>query len=763
MRLHSIIEHATYLFDPLERARFDGREIPMAYRSRLLNCLLSGVAAPALLLVSAPAIAQTAPAPGDQARNPNTASNDPVAENEERIGDIIVTAQRREQNLQDVPITVSAITAEAARASGVSQTSDLPQLVAGVTFNRVTANPLLFIRGIGTQNTQTGEEGANPVYVDGFYNPSLPGALFSFNNIERIEVLKGPQGTLLGRNSMGGAINVITRDPSHTTSVLGSVGYGNYDTIEGNLYATTGLADNAAGDISLYHHSQDGYGTNLVSGKDVNDRDEFAARVKVLVTGGDRTKLTFAADYVKSEFTQGFSIHPEPGAFTPINLETYPGNYQDVRMNFQPKGFVKQRGLQLRGEHAFDFARFVSMTGYREVLTDFDYDQDVSSVAIVDARLTGDVRFVTQEFQLLSPQGSKIEWIIGGFYLSSEARSIQFLSGLGLAAAGGLLIPDADISTESFAGYAEATFPVLDALDITAGVRYTQDTKRLTFLNKLPNLNIIQRREDENDWGALTWRLAASYHVNDDIMLYASASRGFKSGTYNPSSFANPVASPEKLTALEFGFRSDLFDRRLRLNASLFDYDYRDIQVLQAQSGTSLLVNAAQARVRGLDLEMVARPVKGLQFSSGASFLFKHEYTSFPNAPASRQRPVPPGGNTTFVADATGNTMIQSPDFTGYVNAIYTVPLSSGDISFTANYSYTSKIFWEADNRLRSPGYGLLNGQIAWTLPDTRYTVRVWGRNLADKEYAYYKKSSVADGAAPAPPRTYGVALDVRF
>ena len=740
----------------------------MSSRSRVLARALSTAASSAVLLVAAPALANAEPDEATSAQPQATAR--PPAPEDDGVQVITVTAQRREENLQNVPITVNAVTAETALNSGATSTADLSTLVSGVTTNRVTGSPIIFIRGVGSQNSQTGEEGTNPIYLDGFLNPALPSGIFAFNSIERVEVLKGPQGTLFGRNSVGGAINVVTRDPSSTPSADLSVGYSNYNTLDTNFYGTTGLGEGVAADLSLvYHNQMTGYGINRFNGQDVNQREEFAGRVKFLVTPTANTRIELAADYDRSNANLGFSIHIAPGAFAGGSLQTYPGNYYDVNQNDQPVGYVRQWGLTARISHDFPWARAVSMTGYRDVFRNFTYDVDLTVNPVFKAVFPSTTTGFTQEFQLLSNSHSRIQWIVGAFYLNSGAHQIQTGTGTALGAVGGTQIFDATIDTDSIAGYAQVTVPLGSRSDITAGVRYTHDHKTLGLTLSLPNRvpPSLQTRADEHSWDAVTWRFAASHHFTDDIMAYASVSRGFKAGAFNPSNFTNPVANPEHMTAYELGLRTELFDRHLRFNASVFRYDYTNIQLLQAVAlvgAGSFLVNAASAKVQGMDLEMEARPVHNLTIGAGATILFDHQYGSFPNAPGSRQNAVPPGGNATFFFDASGNTMIQSPDFTGYVNAAYRIPIArGGNVTLSGNYSYNSGYFGEVDNRLRQPAYGLTNAQIAWTLPNEHFTIRLWARNIFDVQYSLYLKSSLVDGVAPAPPRTFGGAVDVHF
>lgn len=720
----------------------------MRKRTTKLSLLLTA----ALMLGAGPAFAQSTAEPG--------ATQDSGA-----LGDIIVTAQKRAENVQDVPITMSAITADAALRSGAQTTADIPALVPGVTISKQTANAQIYIRGVGTQNVTTGADGSNPVYLDGFYNPSLGAALFSLNSIERIEVLKGPQGTLFGRNATGGAINIITRDPSQDTQIQASIGYGNYNTIDGSFYGTTGLSENAAIDLAIsVHHQGDGFGTNLFNGKDVNQLREYAGRTKFVFEPTSDLKITLSADYDQTRSSLGYSLRPIVGASTLITRETAPANFYDINLNLQPKGFQESYGAQLRVAKDFGWARVVSMSGYRNVQQDFDLDQDGSSFKLVDANLFSDVRAFTQEFQILSPDSSKVKWVVGAFYLNNISKSDPaVLSGAAFAAVGGSAIRDARIVTNSISGFAEATIPLGESSDITAGGRYTNDHKAFTFIQVLPgSAGATTRAESDRSWGAFTWRVAGSHHFAEHIMGYASISRGYKSGEYGVFTAAPPV-NPETLTAYEIGVKSELFDRRLRLNASLFHYDYKNVQLNRIEAGgVQLLLNAASAKIDGLDIDAQLVLIKNLTLGAGASILFRHEYDSFPNAPGKRANPITVGGNTSFVFDASGQTMIQSPDATINLNANYLVPTTErGNVTLSANYVYNSGFFWEPDHRIQQNAFGLLNGQVSWTLPNGKYHVRVWGKNLTGKKYNLYVSTSINDIASPAPPRTFGISLGV--
>ena len=254
------------------------------------------------------------------------------------LREIVVTAQRRNENIQDVPISITAVSGEALRTSGVVSTQDISLITPGLQFQQAVGNSSPFIRGVGSQAVGPGNEASVATYIDGVYLASGAGGLFSLNGIERIEVLKGPQGTLFGRNATGGLVHIITRDPTFEPGFEGSVGYGNYDTFEARAYATAGLASNIAFNVAGFYRRQgDGFGRNLVTGRDVNRADrEMAARGKLLFRPSADTRIRLAADYNESRGTSLVSVRPFPGSVS-IAGAIFQGRYWDIASDFQPR------------------------------------------------------------------------------------------------------------------------------------------------------------------------------------------------------------------------------------------------------------------------------------------------------------------------------------------------------------------------------------------------------------------------------------------
>ena len=686
------------------------------------------------------------------------------------LEEIIVTAQKREENIQEVPISINVMTADMALRSGIKSTEDLQFTAPALNLTRVTQAPVIYIRGVGTLNSTTGEEGSNPVYVDGFYNPSLAGSVFSFNSIERIEVLKGPQGTLFGRNATGGAVNVITRTPTGEPEFTASLGYANYDTVESSAYMASGLTDTLAADMALYHRKQnEGWGTNLTTGNEVHRSEETAVRTKFVWRPSDQTEVIAGADFSEQESDYGIAWQTAPGhiaLMTPALLpapEGYTGDPHDVHLNVEPYGLTEQWGVNLRIQHDYSVVRGISMSSYRDVDADYDFDQDASSLPLVDAIFKSNTKVFTQEFQIQALPESEFQWVAGLFYLESSADSNPLvLSGAAFAEVGGSDTRYGSIDVTSIAAYAQATFPLNEASDLTAGVRYTRDEKDYDA-TRIFGTGAVFSFKDSESWAEPTWRIALSHRLTDDFNGYVSVSRGYKAGNFSIINPTNGKIDPEFITAYEAGVKSEWLDRRARLNAALFYYDYEDIQLQQIIEGQQFLLNAAEAEISGVDVEFVFLPVEGLTLSGGFSYLFEKEYTKFPNAPGTNVNPSSVGGNSPMTIDASGNDLIRAPELTASATVDYQIPSAVGVFNLNLSALYNDGFYWEPDNRAVQPSYTLLNAQLGWRHPSENYGIRLWSKNLTDKVYGNYLSSSISDTIAYAPPRTFGVALDVSF
>lgn len=693
-----------------------------------------------------------------------------------QLEEIIVTATRREASLQSVPISVTALTAERMQAARIDGLPELALQTSGININARSVAWAPTIRGIGTLDISASQESAVASYVDGVYLSNAFGANIPFNNLERVEILKGPQGTLFGRNTTGGVIHAITRDPGEETTIKATVGYGNYQRFAGQLYAGGSLSDTLAADLSIYYVDQnDSFGDVITTGEEIPPPAEAAVRTKWVWSPADTTKVTFSADYSKREGVQGDPKNFVKGSYGADTVTTTTGDFQDVLGEFPLEREIELWGASLRLEHQFSGFDFLSITAYREVENIGLYDNDSTALPLVGVDIIMEVDTFTQEFQILSQSEGFFEWIAGVFYMD-DTNGWAPPTGIRLY---GIPFPDPvtgnpaslssvnDTTTESISVFAEGTLNFTDHTRVTLGARYTKDEKELSG-------ELIPYFEDGSIAGRVpfptpkekfdepTWRAVYSHDVGEDAMLYASYNRGFRSGTYQ-SVFPNGVAvEPEIVDALEIGAKSTVLDGRLQLNAALFYSDYQDLQVIIALGPAQLLVNAAEAEIFGAEVEATFVATDQLQLNFAITYL-DTEYKEFLEAPCTGRSPT--GATVGITCNSAGNNLARTPEWSFNIGGRYEVPTQGGPVGLTLNYWWTDDFNWQPDGRLVEESYGLLSGNLYWTSADDRYTVRLWGKNITDEEYSAFTvpQPGLGDTYAPANPRQFGVELEVNF
>jgi iron complex outermembrane receptor protein len=676
---------------------------------------------------------------------------------------IVVTAQKRTQNLQDVPIVIDAISGTTATALGIQDTTDLAMVTPGLNMHHQSNVLAPSLRGISQTSSASGDESPIAVYVDGVYYASMAGGLFSLNNIERIEVLKGPQGTLFGRNAAGGVIQIITERPQQDPYTDVSVGYANYDTYESKLYATAGITRNLATDVAVYwHHQYDGWGRNVTTGAEAYTNDEVAIRNKWLLDISDSTHVLFSGDYDRGIDPIGVARSPLPGTILGIG-EPHLGGFYDLQENVASYNINKQWGGSIRVDQDIPWAKLVSISAYRAGTPFTVFDQDAGSrnfVTLSDAYRT---RELTQELQLLSNDSSKIKWIFGFFYLNNRSNSDLIQTGTSVAPPVTSRSTIVTIYADSVAGFAETTVPVFsDSTQLTAGLRYTADKQHIvgatyTNLGQVANSSADQQK----DFDKLTWRFSLDHKFTSDFMAYISYNRGFKSGVFNATSPKDPAVDPSVIDAYETGMKSEWLNGKLRLNGSVYYYNYDGVQLSVPILGASRLLNAAQAKVKGSDLDFEYVPLNRLTLRTGISYT-DARYRTFPVAPYVVAKPA--GGYRVVPGDGSGNEMIYTPQWTASASAQYTVPTTYGNFGAALNYYYSGGFYADSPNQFFQPAYQLVNASLDWTQCNNKCTFRLWGKNLNDAHYYnHFSISSQGAVISPGEPRTYGISLDYKF
>jgi iron complex outermembrane receptor protein len=724
-----------------------------------------------------------------------------ATEEEGFLDEIVVTAQKRQENLQDVPIAVTALTGGALAQVGVADTFDLKSVVPSLNFSTAVGGfGLPRIRGIGSTGTGPGIENPVAIYIDGVYISSSTGALTSLSDVEQVAVLKGPQGTLFGRNATGGLIQISTRRPDHAFRAELQGTAGNYGTLGGSAYVTGGLVENLAASVAFkYDDRSDGFGVNTRTGSEVMTEQSHSGRVKLLWTPGGGTTVALSGDVAHFE-----GVNP---AFRPVSRNVR-GNFaaggeRDIDSDFDPDVESDQYGGSLEIRHPFSRFELMSLSAYRRMKLFARFDPDGTTedewvgVPGANAPPLGfahgfvientqiDQQF-TQELQLLSTGAGAFKWVVGAFYMQGDGkldpgRSINAFQTAGNAAFG---VPPrrytdllAKQTLDSYAAFAQGTYALGAATNLTTGLRYTRDERessgiRRTFEStRMPvSVQVAPQGIAENyedTFPRTTWRLSLDHRFAPELMGYASYNRGFRSAAFVTQNIGvvtaqtNKVLKPEVVDAYEAGLKSDLLQRRLRLNLAAFYYDQENVQIMQIQSGIQTVYNAEGAKVYGADADFTAVVTDRLSLTGGVNFTHGR-YTNFTNA--SLSVPLAAGGNQLVTGDASDKRLQNVPDWTLSVGAEYEIPTSVGSFTFAVNYYHNDGWAADPDNRVQQGAYDLLDSSIAWRSAKERFSLSLWGKNLADEFYfQQLGATNFSDNGVQAAPRTYGVTFGLHF
>jgi iron complex outermembrane receptor protein len=698
---------------------------------------------------------------------------------------VLVTANRRQENLQSVPIVVAAISGDSATAFGITDMQSLANAVPGLTFDRSTANAIPFLRGVGSPVGQVSAEPSVAIYVDDVYRPASTASLANFDSVSELEVAKGPQGTLFGRNAVGGVVQVRTRDPTTTPELELRAGYGNYDAFTGSLYANGSLTTTLAANVSLYGADQgQGWGHNVTTNAPAFETNHYyGGRAKFLWTPGDALSFLLAVDFDDNKSSEGF-YRP---AYGTVGAGFYPSpsGYYDLVDWTDPYWITKQSGVSLKITAELSWARLVSISADRSTTQQQIFDQSGGPIPLVRVETNGPADTFTQELQLLSADGSPITWIAGVFFMhDSSGYEPVDIQGLAVAP---LSFTDirSDQTTKSYAAFADATWAFRPTTRLTAGLRYTRDEHSLTsgYTLGFPNGATFSATTANSPQSTAsskpTGRISLSHDFRPGFMGYVSFNRGFKSGAFNavvpPGSNIGAPVEPETLDAYSIGEKVELLGGRLRVNGEAFWYDYRNIQVTQAVPGGTALRNAAKASIKGVDLDASWAPNRRLLLTAGLEVLDGH-YDDFPNGLFWIYAPNPALGlsniNPPVAPNLAGYKTIDTPPFTSTIRLNYRYPTSSGVVAFSAAYNHGGNYFFDADNGKgqltqevdKQKTMDIVNVSVDWTSPGARYSVSLWGKNVTGAKYISFGfEQALLTNFAPAPPATYGVSLRVNL
>ena len=664
---------------------------------------LIGACSLTMLVHSVAVAAPQAADPQDQAPAPRTEAADaPPAGQDADAGtafaDIVVTATRREERLQPIPVTVTAVSGDLLEARGIQQSTQLSEIVPGLTFTRSASVGLPVIRGVGSTGVSGGDESNVATYVDGVYQADPFSTIIDFVDVQRIEVLRGPQGTVFGRNATGGLINIITPDPSFDLSGKVSATFGRMRNGSNDMdvrgYVTGPLSDTVAAHVAAYYTTGGDHVTDLLRGGGFGGRETYSVRAKVLFEPSERASILLTGEYSRQK--------GEEVVFQPIDGKTRGRGYAGVILPLAPwqtssetlpQNDYIRASVSLRTRFDLGFANLETTGAYifsrATQLTDTDGTNIPLAYSAPDLRN----RTYSQEVRLLSTSSGRFTWLAGiyAFHLSNEsdiilANAINPPNG---AFAIARIVPEA--RTTSFAGFVEGTLEAADDLFITLGNRFTYE--RRTFSSML-NGNLIipaSRRSYERD----TYRAAIRYQITPETNIYGSYGTGFKSGVFNAVTTILNAVEPETIKAAELGVKSDI-SRSLRANLSVYRYIYSGLQVnSRAPSGAFVLQNAATAKAYGGELEVTAKPAANLTLTGSAAYSHAR-YDSFPGAQSYAE--LPSGANAPISVDASGNRLVRTPDWTFNLGSVWQKQVAEGTVTLNGNLFWSDRVFWDFSN-----------------------------------------------------------------
>jgi iron complex outermembrane recepter protein len=691
------------------------------------------------------------------------------------VDEIIVTAQKTAESLQDVPISITAVSAETMERSAVATLDDIQRLAPGMTMSAIGSGfvSYTYVRGAGTNVLDSGADPSVAFFLDEVYLAGTAGLQFDLLDIERVEVLKGPQGTLFGRNAAAGAINIITRRPDEAFGAYASVDVGDYNAFNLRGGVTGPLTSDASWRyrLSAGHRERDAF-TENPAGRDPGDIDNYTARGQVQYVG-DTFMALFTGDYFTADngMTNHFlSTAVTAGLLTPGAAAALPTDQSTYRHYYNVDGYEQQETstATARLEWELPFATLTSISAYRDNSFDRLQDQDGSLADGYSLASDQHDETFSQELRLAGSSGA-FEWIAGLYYYSGETQRIDTIDvGPDFAVPSfqnTLGTYNQDLKVQSYAAFGQATYNFTDQLSLTVGARYTVDEKESDqIVNPIGPAPLFTVSLNP-DWSSVDPSVTLSYDASDDVMLYASARQGFKSGGFQslPGSavLAGSVYDPEQVRSYEAGIRSRWADGSVQVNASIFHVDIEDQQILRIPSaGLQVIDNAGRTETDGIDLSVSAFVTPAFRLDWNATLQSARFTEYFTNCA---------GMPLVCATDLSGNHQLRSPDFQSSLIGEYTFGLgAAGDLRLRGEYIYQDDQFFDPANTRAAgayqPAYDLFNARVTYVPAAGNWDLSVFGKNLSDEEYLRNVALVGPTGVAtPGDPMTLGVSLNWRM
>ncbi|HSG62286.1 MAG TPA: TonB-dependent receptor [Pseudomonadales bacterium] len=707
------------------------------------------------------------------------------------LEEVIVTAQKRDENSQDVPISIHAFGAETMEKLGATQLFDLSKSAPSLSTGGIPgSNSTSGLRGVVDQSRNIGIDARMGVYIDGVYQGRSSTANQPLVGLASVEILRGPQGTLFGKNTVSGAINLNTKKATEEFEGEVKVGVASEGELTTAGRLSGALSDTVFGALSYTKQSRDGFYNNTALNTTRGDWEQEGARGQLRFVPSEKVEIIISAD--------SGSSYSEMPVYTKIDIPKYTTLKGDESDEVNFWGASVTANISTDSDYTF-----TSITAYREndylLIGDEDFNASVKAFATTFDEKTDQL---SQEFRVVSPQNETYDWVAGLYYFDSTISTERnlYLGAPVLPAAqfNGFVAIPSSVDASSVAAYVHGNYRLTDKIEITAGIRFTDETKDFDFTQVnspddaagaafvlenvlgypaataaalssqspgalLGAFNLTYQDEYTDDNWSPT--LGINYKASDDVMYYAKYSRGYQSGGFNGD--FNPYLpaikfNSEYVDAYEIGIKSTSSDGKLRFNADIFTQKFSDYQLFQrvpvGNTSVQIVSNAGEATSQGLEVETVWLPTEQLKLTLNATFL-DAVYDKFDN-PVYTIDPTQP-------ENYNGNKLNHASDTKLYAGIQYLMPINAGEVSFNLDYSYQSDSYSNPTNDDTFeliPGYGLLNGRVTFDSSSERWQAAVWINNMTDKDYYInHSKSSLlnVDRVIWGMPRMYG--LDIKY
>ena len=767
--------------------------------------LIAQVAAGALLI----GLASVKAAQADMLLPPPTSGGGGAEEPTNAPEEIVVTARQRKEKAQEVPIPLTVLGGASLAANDTVRIEDIQNKLPSM--NVAFLNPRqnsIAVRGLGNNPANDGLEASVGVFLDGVYLGRPGMAIFDFNDIDQVEYLRGPQGTLFGKNTTAGALNVTTKLPSFTFGCTAEITVGNLNDQQYQATVTGPLiADVLAARLTINDHTRDGFIHNVATGGLNDDIGRQGGRLSFLYDANDDLSLRLIADYNHSHegiTSTYYDAAPNTTLFTfyqtlanaGFPVIPAPKNIYQTNVNDLQSISVQQGGITLQGDWTLpgDY-KLTSITGGRFWNFSPHNDADSTNLTMLEAGVQDHDQQFSQELRISSPKGDgPIDYTAGLYYFWQGQKTNQYSEyssnpataiAFGPLFVGKTQLVDARLRTHSYAAFGQANWHIQDDLTLTLGVRNTLEQKTMAIYRNLdhtlnpalpvPNIDSTGVSPKNNN---VSWTAALAWQVEPDINLYASYAHGAKAGATNnsppssvPLSRAPLIVYPEKADDVEIGAKTELFDRQLQLNVDAFYTLVRNYQATSfffdpsnpALAG-SILTNVGAVRTRGAEAEATVRPLEGLTVNATASY-DNASYQSFRKGPCAAEYGLP--GSAT--CDLTGRPVVGAPRWILGLNGTYEFPITDDIQGYTiAEFSWRSAFYSVIDDSAysRIGNYGVVNLRVGARLYDQKLDISFWTKNLGDRSYFQTLSISSSRGAYfgfPAEPLTFGGTVRVSF